>query len=189
MDIVAADRLEWKRDPFKLVVEGNVVISAVRRKSLTSSVVMFASIGDRLWGRGVTDCLGHVALLACVFKQLAILKPQLKIGVAGVFIANEENSTISGVGIDMLAEHGELDYLKHAPLFWIDSANFGPTIGTGGRLEWQLTGVGKKFHSGFPLQGINGIELASEALKYVIIQSSLARLSIHETQLSMYVYG
>ena len=65
-DVVTANKAEFDRPPFQLTVEG-----------------------DKLYGRGVTDCLGHVAMIACVFKQLAILKPKLKIGVAAVFIANE----------------------------------------------------------------------------------------------------
>lgn len=40
MDVVPADPETWERDPFSLVVEG-----------------------DRLYGRGTTDCLGHVALM------------------------------------------------------------------------------------------------------------------------------
>lgn len=50
--------------------------------------------GDKLMGRGVTDCLGHVALLTELFRQLAVQRPPLKASVLGVFIANEENSTV-----------------------------------------------------------------------------------------------
>jgi len=70
MDVVTANPAEFKRDPFKLTVEG-----------------------DMLYGRGVTDCLGHVAMLCCIFKQLAIIKPKLQGGVAAVFIANEVRET------------------------------------------------------------------------------------------------
>jgi acetylornithine deacetylase len=51
--------------------------------------------GDKLQGRGVTDCLGHVALLTELFRQLAVLKPKLRPTVLGCFIANEENATVS----------------------------------------------------------------------------------------------
>ena len=109
MDVVTANPDEFKRDPFKLTVEG-----------------------DMLYGRGVTDCLGHVAMLCCVLKQLAIIKPKLRVGVACVFIANEENGTVEGVGIDELCRRGELEFCSRAPLFWIDSADVGPTLGTAG---------------------------------------------------------
>jgi acetylornithine deacetylase len=51
-------------------------------------------------GRGVTDCLGHVALLVELFTQLAEARPKLAPTVVGVFIANEENATLTGIGVD-----------------------------------------------------------------------------------------
>jgi hypothetical protein len=68
---VTANPDSWSFDPFKLTIEG-----------------------DKLLGRGVTDCLGHVALLTELFRQLAQHEPALKATVMGVFIANEENSTV-----------------------------------------------------------------------------------------------
>jgi len=62
---------------------------------------------------------------------------------------------LQGVGIDELEKRGELEKLKNGPLYWIDSANFGPTLGTGGVATWQLVVTGKQFHSGFPHNGIN----------------------------------
>lgn len=54
---------------------------------------------DQLRGRGTTDCLGHAALLAQVFKWLAEHKPKLKRTLVGVWIANEENSKVLGIGV------------------------------------------------------------------------------------------
>lgn len=48
MDVVPADRTSWERNPFQLIQEG-----------------------DRLYGRGTTDCLGHVALLTDLLATLA----------------------------------------------------------------------------------------------------------------------
>ena len=45
------------------------------------------SQGDKLYGRGTTDCLGHVALVTELFIQLAEKKPKLKKEVWAVFIA------------------------------------------------------------------------------------------------------
>lgn len=47
---------------------------------------------------GTTDCLGHVALITEVMISLATHKPQLQRTVAAVFIANEENGAVAGVG-------------------------------------------------------------------------------------------
>lgn len=72
--------------------------------------------GDKLRGRGTTDCLGHVALITDLFRQLAERKPALKRTVVAVFIANEESSANLGVGVDALVKHGLLDNLKPGPL-------------------------------------------------------------------------
>jgi acetylornithine deacetylase len=64
LDVVPANPETWKRNPFKLIVEG-----------------------DKLYGRGTTDCLGHVALITELFIHLAEKKPPLKFSVHAVFIA------------------------------------------------------------------------------------------------------
>lgn len=70
-----------------------------------------------LKGRGTTDCLGHVALVAELMRRLAETKPQLKSTVVAVFIASEENSSIPGVGVDALVKDGLLNNLKQGPLY------------------------------------------------------------------------
>ncbi|GLJ22250.1 hypothetical protein SUGI_0418440 [Cryptomeria japonica] len=120
--------------------------------------------GDKLRGRGTTDCLGHVALITELMRRLGEVKPNLKSTVVAVFIANEENSTVLGVGVDALAKQGLLDKLKNGPLFWIDTADKQPCIGTGGVISWKLYAKGKLFHSGLPHKAINAMELCMEAL-------------------------
>uniref|UniRef100_A0A1D1YR29 Acetylornithine deacetylase n=1 Tax=Anthurium amnicola TaxID=1678845 RepID=A0A1D1YR29_9ARAE len=127
MDVVPANPDDWDFDPFYLSVEG-----------------------DRLKGRGTTDCLGHVALVAELMRRLAQTRPPLKSTVVAVFIANEENSSVLGIGVDALVKDGLLDKLKEGPLFWIDTADKQPCIGTGGMISWRLKATGKLFHSGLP---------------------------------------
>lgn len=147
MDVVPADRETWNVDPFSLTVEDT-------------------EDGDKkLWGRGVTDCLGHVALTCNLLKQLAITRPKSESSLVVVFIANEECSDVAGVGIDELEKQGELDSLKYGPLYWVDSADFGPTLGTGAAMVWDLKAEGKLFHSGVPQMAINSISLANEATR------------------------
>eukprot|EP01132_Coremiostelium_polycephalum_P008046 gene8046-9895_t len=141
LDVVPANPAAWERDPFKLTIEG-----------------------DKLYGRGTTDCLGHVALITDLFIQLATLKPTLKHSVVAVFIASEENNSIEGVGVEELMKQGKLDHLKNGPLYWVDSADMQPTIGTGGALTWHLTAYGKTLHSAMPNKTVNAIEFANEAL-------------------------
>ncbi|KAL6520049.1 hypothetical protein OROHE_017192 [Orobanche hederae] len=126
MDVVTANPSDWDFDPFTLSIDG-----------------------DKLRGRGTTDCLGHVALVAELMRRLGETKPQLKSTVVAVFIASEENSSIPGVGIDALVKDGLLDKIKQGPLFWIDTADKQPCIGTGAH------------------RAINPLELAMEALRVI----------------------
>ncbi|PSR93532.1 Acetylornithine deacetylase [Actinidia chinensis var. chinensis] len=142
MDVVTANPSDWDFDPFSLTIDG-----------------------DKLRGRGTTDCLGHVALITELMKRLGEIKPKLKTTVVAVFIASEENSSITGVGVDALVKDGLLDKLKKGPLFWIDTADKQPCIGTGGMIPWKLHVTGKLFHSGLAHKAINPLELAMEAVK------------------------
>ncbi|KAL7590114.1 hypothetical protein Lser_V15G39235 [Lactuca serriola] len=81
-------------------------------------------------------------------KKLGQTKPKLKSSVVAVFIANEENSSIPGVGVDVVVKDGLLDKLKIGPLFWIDTPDKQPCIGTGGMIPWKLHVTWKLFHSG-----------------------------------------
>ncbi|GLT81246.1 hypothetical protein SLA2020_526400 [Shorea laevis] len=144
MDVVTANPSDWEFDPFSLSIDG-----------------------DKLRGRGTTDCLGHVALVTELMKKLGETKPKLKSTVVAVFIANEENSSITGVGVDALVKDKLLDKLKNGPLFWIDTADKQPCIGTGGMIPWKLHVTGKLFHSGLAHKAINPLELAMEALKEI----------------------
>ncbi|GLT91209.1 hypothetical protein SLE2022_091090 [Rubroshorea leprosula] len=144
MDVVTANPNDWDFDPFSLSIDG-----------------------DKLRGRGTTDCLGHVALVTELMRKLGETKPKLKSTVVAVFIANEENSAITAVGVDALVKDRLLDKLKNGPLFWIDTADKQPCIGTGGMIPWKLHVKGKLFHSGLPHKAINPLELGMEALKVI----------------------
>uniref|UniRef100_M4B2Z7 Uncharacterized protein n=1 Tax=Hyaloperonospora arabidopsidis (strain Emoy2) TaxID=559515 RepID=M4B2Z7_HYAAE len=143
MDVVPANPEGWQRDPFTLTVEG-----------------------DKLYGRGTTDCLGHVALLTCtmLFRELARHKVATKTQVVCVLIASEENGEIEGVGVETLMETGKIDFIKNGPVFWVDCSDSQPCIGTAGAITWTLKATGKLFHSGLPNLGINGLELAMDAM-------------------------
>lgn len=144
MDVVPANPESWERNPFELSVEG-----------------------DKLYGRGTTDCLGHVAMITQLFIELAKSNIELKRTISAVFIASEENAEIPDVGVDKLMSAGKIDFLKHGPVVWIDCADSEPCMGTAGVFTWTLEARGKLFHSGLPYQGINGLELGMDALKEI----------------------
>jgi acetylornithine deacetylase/succinyl-diaminopimelate desuccinylase-like protein len=122
--------------------------------------------GDKLYGRGTTDCLGHVGMITLLFKALAERRANLKRSVVALFIAGEEGGE-AGVGVDMVVASSAIDELKNGTCYWIDSADSQPCTGTAGALQWHLKATGRLFHSGLPHRGINSFELVSEALKII----------------------
>lgn len=139
LDVVPANPETWDRDPFTLSREG-----------------------DKLYARGTTDCLGHVAVITELFRQLAVNKPKLNVKVAAVFIASEENNSPPNVnvGIDQLLADGHLDFIKPGPCIWVDASDSKPCIGCCTAMMWSLRTEGRLAHSGLPYQGINSLELA-----------------------------
>ncbi|CAM9261978.1 unnamed protein product [Choristocarpus tenellus] len=146
LDVVPANPETWDVDPFHMTRDG-----------------------DKLYGRGTTDCLGHVAMITDLLLTLAEKRPVLKCTVLAVFIANEENREIEGVGVDGLHSSGKLDDLgiKNGPIFWVDSADSHPCVGTVGNMQWTIKAYGKLFHSGLPHVAINPLEMVMEAVAEV----------------------
>jgi acetylornithine deacetylase len=66
--------------------------------------------------------------------------------------------------LGVVAKDGHIDELKSGTVYWVDSADSQPCIGTAGALQWHLKATGRLFHSGLPHRGINSLELVSEAL-------------------------
>jgi acetylornithine deacetylase len=90
--------------------------------------------------------------------------------VTAVFIADEESGKDPDVGVDHLCRDGKLNSLKSGPLYWVDSADLHPLVGSGTMIPWKLTFFGKRGHSGLPHNAINPILIAIEALRYILYQ-------------------
>jgi acetylornithine deacetylase len=144
-DVVPADPIEWERDPFELHVDGDI-----------------------LYGRGTTDCLGHVALVTHLLDELAKNNVQLNYLLVVVFIADEEVGKDKNIGVLHLEEDGHLDCIKNGPVFWLDASDVNPVIASGTGMAWVLKVTGKKAHSGYPHLGINPIPIAMEASKAIV---------------------
>jgi len=151
LDVVPANPEDWAVPPFKLTRS-------------TPGQFPAEADGDRLYGRGTTDCLGHVALITEMLVEIAKNKPALKKNLCVCFIASEENATIAEVGVDMVMKNHYLDHIKGGPVYWIDSADSQPCIGTAAAIQWKLRAEGKQFHSGLPHKGINALEFGSDAV-------------------------
>jgi acetylornithine deacetylase/succinyl-diaminopimelate desuccinylase-like protein len=142
-DVVPADEKGegWERNPFAL----------------------WEGPGGVLYGRGVTDCLGHVAVLTDLLAQLAGSGARPRRTLKVVLISNEESTDLPGVGLGYVADQGGLKDLAGQPVYWLDSANFGPTVGTGGVSVWELKVTGVGGHSGMPQNCVNALELGMAA--------------------------
>jgi len=145
LDVVPANPETWDRNPFELSREG-----------------------DMLYGRGTTDCLGHVALITDILVSIARRRPVFKRTLIVVFIANEENNSHPGVGVDGLMSAGKLDIVRNGPLFWVDCADSQPCLGTCGMICWSLKVHGRLFHSGLPHKSVNPIELGTVAIQEIL---------------------
>jgi acetylornithine deacetylase len=147
-DVVPADREKegWERDPFRLHV----------------------SDAGMLYGRGVTDCLGHVALLTELLASMAErgVRPEKTLKV--VLISNEEEAPLPEIGLDYAVSAGALDDIKDGTLYWLDSADFGPTVGTGGMAMWELHVDGVPGHSGMTHNCVNALELGMAASRALV---------------------
>jgi len=115
-----------------------------------------------LYGRGTTDCLGHVALITELLVHLATTKPKLAVTIVVVFIANEENSEIQDIGVDGLVKSGKLAHLKKGYMYWIDCSDTHPCIGTASMRSWKLHVKGLMGHSGVPQKAMNPLILGYE---------------------------
>ncbi|QSQ21139.1 M20/M25/M40 family metallo-hydrolase [Pyxidicoccus parkwayensis] len=142
-DVVPADEKGegWERNPFAL----------------------WEGPGGVLYGRGVTDCLGHVAVITDLLAQLAERNERPRRTLKVVFISNEESVDIPGLGLGYVAQQGRLKDLIGQPVYWLDSANFGPSVGTGGNAIWELKVTGVGGHSGMTQNCVNALELAMSA--------------------------
>lgn len=67
-----------------------------------------------------------------------------------ILFYSEESSKIVGVGVDQLLKDGKLEKLKDGPVFWVDSADSQPCMGTASAVMWTLKCRGRLFHSGLP---------------------------------------
>jgi acetylornithine deacetylase len=57
--------------------------------------------------------------------------------------------------------------ITNGPVYWVDSADSQPCVGTAGSIRWHLKVTGRLFHSGLAHKGINALELGMEAIKEI----------------------
>jgi acetylornithine deacetylase/succinyl-diaminopimelate desuccinylase-like protein len=101
-----------------------------------------------------------VAVITDLLAQMAERGARPERTLKVVLIANEEDSPLPEIGLDYVVGAGKMDSLRDGPIYWLDSADFGPTIGTAGVASWELAVTGVPGHSGMPQNCVNALELA-----------------------------
>jgi acetylornithine deacetylase len=104
--------------------------------------------------------ISFYAEVTTLLVQMAEKNLRPKRTLVVVLIANEEDAPIETIGLDYVVSQGKMKALRGAPVFWLDSADFGPTVGTAGMAMWNLEVTGVTGHSGMPHNCVNALELA-----------------------------
>ena len=85
----------------------------------------------------------------CVYIYIYTLY-NVHLNYSYIYVCREESAKILGVGVDQLLKDGKLDGLKDGPVYWVDSADSQPCMGTASAMMWTLKCRGRLFHSGLP---------------------------------------
>ena len=136
MDVVPADEPEWESHPFELT----------RR-------------GDHLYGRGVADMKGFLAL---AMNQLASNDPaRLRQPLALIFTYDEEVGTM---GARRIAEHWTRPEVLPRRTVIGEPTELRVARMHKGHIRLRVTFLGRPAHSGYPHLGYNAIEPAGKAI-------------------------
>ena len=135
IDTVPAGK-NWKHNPFGASLEG-----------------------DKLFGRGATDCKGNLAVCLEVINSLA--EDKIKLNRDLIIAATVDEETGSKEGMIKLLEKKIL-----SPDFALilDSDDFDCIIAQKGLIHFKVKLFGVKAHGAYPQRGINAIEIAARVI-------------------------
>ncbi len=108
---------------------------------------------SRIYGRGVADSKGGVAVLLTVLSAMKELdiKPRYNLNIA--LTTDEEMGPYSG-----LCYLADLGKLKADYFLSMDGDSDDITIASNGNVDWQIDVLGRAYHSGSSFLGVNAIE-------------------------------
>ncbi len=135
MDTVPAGK-NWTADPFHPIIKGN-----------------------KLFGRGATDCKGNLAVCLEVVRSLIEDGIDLKQDLIIAITVDEETGSKQGI-IKLL----EKKILRPTWAVILDSDDFKVIVCQKGLIHFKIEIFGKKSHGAYPKRGINAIEIASEII-------------------------
>lgn len=109
--------------------------------------------GQRIYGRGATDCKGNVAVCLEVLESLKEdgFRPLHDV----IFLATADEETGSGLG---LKPYLEKNLLRPSFALVLDSDEFNIIVAQKGLIHFSVDVYGKKAHGAYPERGENAIE-------------------------------
>ena len=127
----------WEQPPFKGIIKGN-----------------------KIYGRGTTDCKGNLAVAIEVLHSLIEDGSKTKNSI--LFAATADEETGSGLGLIPLLEK---NILKTDYALILDSDEFDIIVAQKGLIHFKVRVLGRKAHGAYPWRGINAINIASRLIE------------------------
>lgn len=118
--------------------------------------------GNRIYGRGATDCKGNLAVGLEVLRSLC--EENIRLNYDIIFAATADEEAGSHHGLLPLLEKGIInpDYA-----LILDANDFNIIIAQKGLLHIKIGILGRKAHGAYPERGINAIDLSVELINRI----------------------
>ena len=116
--------------------------------------------GDKIYGRGTTDCKGNLAVAIEVLHSLVEDKTKIKNNI--LFAATADEETGSKLGLIPLLKK---NILKADYALILDSDEFDIIVAQKGLIHFKVRVSGRKAHGAYPWRGINAINIASRVIE------------------------
>ncbi len=116
-------------------------------------------IDGKIYGRGASDCKGHVAVCLEVVRSIVEDKKNIEGDLIIAAVVDEEQGSENGI-IPLL----EKKVLKPTHAVAVDAGDFKTITAQKGVLFLSIEIIGKKAHGAYPDKGINAIEAAAKII-------------------------
>ncbi|MCK4927251.1 MAG: ArgE/DapE family deacylase [Candidatus Aenigmarchaeota archaeon] len=116
-------------------------------------------IKGKIYGRGASDCKGHVAVCLEVARSIAEDKRRLEGDLIIAATVDEEKG--NGKGMKPLLEKG---ILRPSSAVAVDIGSFDVVVAQKGLIHATIKIKGKEAHGAYPQEGINAIEITAKII-------------------------
>ena len=116
-------------------------------------------IKGKIYGRGTSDCKGHVAV--CLEVARSIAEDKIKLDGDLIIAATVDEEKGSDKGIKPLLEKG---ILRPSGAVAVDIGNFDVVVAQKGLMHTTIKIKGKEAHGAYPEEGVNAIEITAKII-------------------------